>query len=271
MYKAGLKVGFGLDRLFRWIRYKILFKREHPDFFTPCGTCIFCGSQGSGKTLSAVNYVYKIREDFPRSILCTNVALGDYPFNAHLIGDKVVLDETGDIITPDFILSNDLPPITIEYDGLDSLKYINNGELGVVFFIDELHLELNSLESKNVDIDVIVEISQQRKQRKHIVGTSQIFMRLAKPVREQIKDIILCRCLGGCFSYNKVIDGLTATEEGGKLQAKCTGHQFYFHDPIMYQRYDTFAKMKRYNKEWQGHIRDQVDFFSNQPKILLQK
>ena len=56
----------------------------------------------------------------------------------------------------------------------------------MLYFIDELHLELNSLESKNIDIDVMVEISQQRKQRKHIVGTSQVYMRLAKPIREQI-------------------------------------------------------------------------------------
>ena len=268
MYKKGLKEGLGFDRIFRWIRYKIKFRREHPLFFVPCGTCIFCGSQGSGKTLSAVNYVYKIREDFPYCILCSNVSLTDYPFNAHLDGDQVIFDLTGEVVTTEKIISGELPPITVEYDGLDCLKYINNEEYGVLYLIDELHLELNSLESANIDIDVMVEISQQRKQRKHIVGTSQIFMRLAKPIREQIKDIILCRCLFECFCFNKVIDGLTATEENGKLSAKCTGHQIYFHDPAMYARYDTFAKMKRYNKVWKGHVRDQVDFFSNQPKIL---
>ena len=78
--------------------------------------------------------------------------------------------------------------VCVEYTGLDCLKWINNAEYGVLFFIDEFHLELNSLESKNIDIDIITEISQQRKQRKHIVGTSQVFMRLAKPLREQIKQ-----------------------------------------------------------------------------------
>ncbi len=34
----------------------------------------------------------------------------------------------------------------------------------------------------------MIEVSQQRKQRKHIVGTSQQFMRLAKPLREQVKN-----------------------------------------------------------------------------------
>lgn len=86
------------------------------------------------------------------------------------------------------------------YDGIDCLKNINNGEYGVVYFIDEIHLELNSLESKNIDIDVMVELSQQRKQRKHIVGTSQIYMRMAKPLREQVKDIILCKNYFGFFA-----------------------------------------------------------------------
>ncbi|MFQ9701887.1 MAG: hypothetical protein ACLR0U_04940 [Enterocloster clostridioformis] len=45
--------------------------------------------------------------------------------------------------------------------------------------IDEIHLEFNSLESKNIDIEVMIEVSQQRKQRKHIIGTSQVYEWLA--------------------------------------------------------------------------------------------
>lgn len=90
---------------------------------------------------------------------------------------------------------NGLPEHTqvIEYDGLECLKNIENGQHGVLYFIDEIHLELNSLESKNIDMDTIVELSQQRKQRKHIVGTSQVYMRMAKPLREQVKNVVLCK------------------------------------------------------------------------------
>lgn len=260
MYKLGIKEPIRLIDIIKWIKYKISFKKDHPDFFEPCGTCIFCGSQGTGKTLSAVNYIYNIMRDFPLCILVTNVKMLDYPFNAHLINNTLIDDLTKSEIDIDFIRDCE-NRVVVEYTGLDCLKYINNGEYGVVYFIDELHLELNSLESKNIDIDVITEISQQRKQRKHIVGTSQIFMRLAKPVREQIKDIVLCNNYFGFFQFNKLIDGETVQEENGRIKADVRGRAIYIHSPKMYNRYDTFAKMNRYNKEWQGHKRDNVDFF----------
>ena len=126
----------------------------------------------------------------------------------------------------------------------------------MLYFIDELHLELNSLESKNIDIDVMVEISQQRKQRKHIVGTSQVYMRLAKPIREQIFNIVSCRGFFKAIQWNTLIDGEQSYEENGKLHAKVIGHYCWLHSPEMYDRYDTYAKMKRYRNEWQGHKRD---------------
>ena len=38
------------------IKYKLDFRRQHPEYFDPEGLLIFCGPQGSGKTLSAVQY-----------------------------------------------------------------------------------------------------------------------------------------------------------------------------------------------------------------------
>ena len=45
-----------------WLRYKHDFRQRHPDYFDPDGLAIFVGGQGTGKTLSAVNYVYKLME-----------------------------------------------------------------------------------------------------------------------------------------------------------------------------------------------------------------
>lgn len=259
MYRGALDSRLNIRGLLDCLRFKRDFAREHPDFFEPCGTCIFCGAQGYGKTLSAVDYVNRVLNDFPLAVLVTNVRLRTRPYNAFLLPPvgktgswKVISMDDGEEVTSESILSGQHKAVTIEYWGLDTLKYVNNGEYGVVFFIDELHLELNSLESKNIDISVMVEISQQRKQRKHIVGTSQIFMRLAKPLREQIKDIVLCQNYFNFFQFNKVIDGETSTESNGKLHADVKKRWFFFHTPDLYQEYDTFAKMKRYNNEWQG-------------------
>lgn len=275
MNRDCLRNSLDIENLIRTIVWKQEERKLHPYFMRTFGTSIFCGPQGAGKTISAVQYVLKLLELYERAILVTNVEIKDRPFNTEMVlrtdkdGKAVLNDDNepiydlikndGTLVTTDYILDNveyeDWEPITIEYMGLNMLKNVNNAEYGVIFFIDEIHLELNSLESKNIDIEVMVEISQQRKQRKHIVGTSQIFLRMAKPLREQIYDIVLCHCWFDCIQYNKYIDGSTAVEKNGKLEADVKGRYLWFHSPEMYQQYDTYAKMRRYNKEWKGRKR----------------
>ena len=264
MYKSALKNPLDIENLFKTIKYKFLDNKYHPLFFRGFGTCIFCGAQGEGKTLSAVQYVLKLRKRFPRAILVSNVSIKDCPFNTEMYVNKsgdfaLRRIENGRLVNTDLILleslRDDFEPVNIEYTGLDMLKHINNKQYGVIFLIDEIHLELNSLESKNVDIEIMVEISQQRKQRKHIVGTSQVFMRMAKPLREQIHDIIICHNFFGLLQFNKWINGMTATENNGKLEAEVKGRYLWFHAPHMYKQYDTYVKMRRYNQEWQGRKR----------------
>lgn len=158
--------------LFRTIKYKKKFKKEHPTYFDPDGLLVFCGPQGAGKTLSAVNYVRDLTWVYPKVKVVTNVDIK---------GLNPVVD-------------------VIEYEGIQSLTTVENGYEGVIFLIDEIHLEFNSLESKNIPIEVMIEVSQQRKQRKHIVGTSQQFLRLAKPLREQIKNLVICRNMFRAYS-----------------------------------------------------------------------
>ena len=47
-------------------KYKRDFKKNNPTYFDPDGLLIFCGPQGSGKTLSAVQYCRKVLEKYPR-------------------------------------------------------------------------------------------------------------------------------------------------------------------------------------------------------------
>lgn len=284
MDRYAFREDLGLTKIPDYIKNKIQFKKDHPFWFNDVGTMLFCGHQGAGKTLSAVNYVYNLFSLYPNMILVTNVKMKDFPFNAGYrvnseTGEGYVFDLATDepIQTGDYrkgendIVLGKYHHVCIEYDGLDSLKYISNGECGVVYFIDELHLELNSLESKNIDIEVMIEISQQRKQRKKIIGTSQVFMRLAKPLREQVFDIVMCECYLKFFQFNKAIDGFTAKEEDGKIKAQVKKRCFYFHTYEMYNRYDTLAKMKRYNQEWQGHRRDSVIYSGSSATVSAKK
>lgn len=208
--------------LFKVRRYKKEFYKNNPSYFRPDGFIVFCGAQGTGKTLSAVQYVKELTWRYPKCKLVTNIKI------------------------------KGLNPAVqvIEYDGITTLTTIENGYQGVIYLIDEIHLEFNSLESKNIPIEVFVEISQQRKQRKHIVGTSQQFLRLAKPLREQVKNLVICRNFFSCIQYNKLIDGSTIQEKDGHIKMDIKKKSLWFHTPDLYRSYDTYAKMKRYRKDW---------------------
>lgn len=206
------------------VKHNQVFYADHPEYFRPEGLLVFCGAQGSGKTLSAVQYVKKLCLEYPNAILCTNVQINGLPETTRIV----------------------------EYDGLDCLKNLENGYAGVIYLIDEIHLEFNSLESKNIDIEVMIEVSQQRKQRKHIVGTTQVYGRLAKPFREQIKNAVLCNCICRCFQINTLIDGSKSYEKDGHLVTDTVKRFYWFHSPALYDSYDTYAKMKRYKNEWKG-------------------
>lgn len=242
------------------------------------GLLVFCAEQGSGKTLSAVQYSIKVNSLYFNCIFCTNVAIKGFEVNCYYkfrvisctmtevcyyrlddnsLVRKVLTSSSGGITKSDITVYQDIK-IIIEYDGLDCIKYLSNGEYGVFYFIDEIHLEFNSLESKNIPIEIMVEVSQQRKQRKHICGTSQVYMRLAKPLREQIDTVVLCKNYLSCIQFNTVIDGKTAVEENGKLKANILSKLLWFHTPKLYSCYDTFAKMRRYRDEWQGVSRSNI-------------
>lgn len=214
--------------LFRAARFKRDFLAEHPEYFEPEGLLVFCGAQGAGKTLSAVQYCLRILEQYPQCLFVSNVAIDGVPH----------------------------PERVFKYEGLQSLKEFENGYAGVLYLIDEIHLEWNSLESKNISIEEMIEFAQQRKQRKHIVGTSQVYGRIAKPLREQIRRAVLCKNYFGLVQVNDEIDGFNTIEKDGKLETDSLHKYFWFHRPTLYGCYDTYAKMGRYKKEWNGHARN---------------
>lgn len=219
--RDALQESHHLIDIFRWLRDRRLFWRNNPDYFAPDGLTVFIGAQGSGKTLSAVNYVYRLLDTYPSCILVTNVDLRDYPLD-------------GKRVFP--FLNND-----------DFQRY-ENGEKGVIFFVDEIQLYLNSLESKNINLDVVAQLSQQRKQRKHIVATSQLFGRLAKPLREQFNSIVVCKCIMGCIQVNNLIlrDSITDMDGAGQEVRGTVDRRFiWFHRDDMYHRYDTSSVIRR--------------------------
>lgn len=193
-------------------------RREHPDRLPTDGIICFCGMQGTGKTLSAVNYVYNVAKAFPNALICTNAGLN----------------------FPD--LANEIIP----YTGIDQMLELDNGEYGIIFFLDEMHIEFNSLESKGMDSNIFQLVSQQRKARKHIVGTSQVFGRLAKPFREQFKYAVLCDNFHSLVFRQEVYSAMNiSSNEDITVKLRPIAVKFYFPSSEDFQRYDTTQIIER--------------------------
>lgn len=218
---------FAFWRSFACAAFNANFFANHPDYFFPEGTTVFCGAQGSGKTLSAVRMVLEIVKRFPKCIVCSNI---DF---------KYVPDGQKEPVSG---LKNH-QGVFVPYNDLEQLISLENGYEGVLYVIDEMHLQFNSLQSKNMPLEVFQEVSQQRKQRKCIIGTSQVYMRLAKPFREQISNVVICNTYFKYLQVNSFIDGTTAIETDRGLEAVCYGTKIFFHSPALYNAYDTFAKV----------------------------
>lgn len=271
MYEPSCRVSLNPLDLIKLFKWKHAYRKAHPHEFKPIGTMIFCSlpeqRQGSGKTLCAVDYIINTLKAYPFCILCTNVDIEDYPINAYyevIEGKTIIRDiETNEVITSEDIVAGRFKKVCIRFDGLDCLKAVKNGEYGVIFFMDEIQLYMNSLDSKNIPMEIMTELSQQRKQRIAIVGTSQVFMRIAKPTREQIFDVVICKNFFKCFQWNEVINPATAQEKDGKLICSIKKRYFFFHSPKMYTRYDTYSKVDLLKDHWQGLTLDAVQFYNN--------
>lgn len=210
---------------FSSIKYKILFARDNPDYFYPSGIWVFTGPQGSGKTLSAVKCLQEICKDYPKALVVSNMAL-----NKETLG-----------------ITNRIIPF-VEYEQL--LKH-SNGIYGIIFFLDEIHVLWNSLESKDIPISEMATFCQMRKDRRVIIGTSQVYGRIAKPIREQLQYVVDCKNFFNLVQYNKVIDPAESIEKDGHVEGKQLGTQIWFHTPTLYNSYDTLNKIKKASRKEQ--------------------
>lgn len=217
--KSALKGDLSLVDYIRTLKYYRGFDKLHPEYFHPDGTIVFCGAQGSGKTLSAVRYVLKVLEAYPKATLISNVDIKGVPYFP-FIGLEESLDE-----------------------------YPSNGEFGTVMLIDEIQVEFSSLESKNIAPSKLAIISQQRKRRIHIVGTSQLFTRISKAFREQIRCAVDCSTLP-LFKHiqdNRIIDfDRCAYDINGNLtETAYKGRFLWTRKPELFEAYDTTQIIER--------------------------
>lgn len=189
--------------------------------FNLYGVTIFCGRQGSGKTISMVEMLDRIKTQFPDCVIVTNFGY----------------------INQDYFLTD-----------WRQLLNIRNGEKGVVFAIDEIQNEYDNSKWQDFPEGILSVITQQRKQRIKILLTSQVYTRVVKQIREQCFEVIECKTLLGrwtrerCFDaedYNLLIDN-PSPEKKFKMR-KLWRYSFIQSDFIrnQYNSYEVVEKMKK--------------------------
>lgn len=181
--------------------------------------------QGFGKTISLVNYVFQLVKEYPKLVIVSNIEIKGLPENTKIIYYKTI-DEL--------------------FRLFDEVK---NGYCGVVYVVDEIQVLFNNLLRRGANIQTLEVISQQRKQRKHIIGTAQVFSRIDVVFREQMENVVVCNCFFGFLQYNKTIVEEESLEEN-KSKIRVKKRHLWFHTPELYDSYDTSAVISGYRKEF---------------------
>jgi hypothetical protein len=218
-YLALLKIRFKPYNLLRWLLWDFLTRKSRANQFRPYGFSIFVGPQGSGKTISMIEYLREQKEKYPNCKIVTNFYCS--------FADKRMTDWR------------------------DLLEYRNHTD-GVIFAIDEIHSEYSSASWKDFPESILSEISQQRKQRIKIVATAQVFARVAKPIREQAFSVICCNTYLGRFTTNREYDaaeyGTSDTPYQVKKKCRPIWKSRFVQSNDLRRCYDTYEKIERMQK-----------------------
>ena len=147
----------------------------------PHGSRVYKGFMGSGKTLSMVKYAFDLQKEFPNCLIYSNVHINGLKNYTYIETDKILRE---------------------------ALER-RNGCDGVLILLDEAHLYFGK--KSGIPLDVLTCISQQRKDVKRLVFSSQIWEELDISLRKQVKEIVSCKTLFGFLQINTISDGESLT------------------------------------------------------------
>ena len=182
-----------------------IFAKE-PGFFPYQGCVVFTGRQGAGKTVALVEFMRSMQNTYPAAQVITNLG---YKY------ENAVLDDWRPLIT------------------------YKNGIYGVIAAIDEMQNWFSSNQSKDFPPEMLQVITQNRKNRRIILGTSQVFTRLSKPLREQVTEVRECHTFLGCITFVVRKEPILGAE-GDVDSYKHRGFYFFVHDQDLRDSYDTY-------------------------------
>lgn len=196
-------------------RYVLDQLEKDPDFFDPCGLHLFCGEQGCGKTAAATEMVLRLQSEYPNAKVITNYSVTTQ--------DDELLD-------------------------WHTLLDYSNGKKGVICALDEIQNWFMSGKNQTLPDGVLELVTQNRKNRRIIIATSQIFTRVNKGVREQCTMVYnphtFLRCFTVVIMRKPILDS-----EGNVLEMKYRGLYAFTHSDELRNSYDTYKVIHTLSKD----------------------
>ena len=180
------------------------FERD-PDTFDPKGIHIFCGEQGSGKTMACVEMMLRYKKQYPKSKMITNFA---------------VKGETDELAMWQQLLT------------------YTNGNKGVIVGIDEIQNWFMSGTNKLPE-GMLEVATQNRKNRRILCCTAQVFTRVNKGLREQVTLVYEPHTFLGCFTVVIMLKP-KFDSEGNVIERKYRGMYAFTHTDELREAYDTY-------------------------------
>lgn len=179
---------------------------KNPEYFNHSGLIIFEGRQGRGKTIAMCQCAMTMQQEYPKSLCLSNLS---YKFQ------------------------------DVELDDWHKLIDFKNGIYGVIAMIDETQNWFSSNQSKNFPPEMLEVITQNRKNRRVILGTAQNFYLLSKAIRSQATEVRRCATIfGACTIVRKFYPVLDS--EGNVTEWKRRGMYFFVHNKKLRECYDTY-------------------------------
>ncbi len=178
-----------------------------PEFFKYQGCIIFVGRQGRGKSIGMVEFARRMQLEYPLSKCISNIKY------------KYADDE---------------------FKHWKKLVKYKNGKQGVICIMDETQNWFSSNQSKNFPPEMLTVITQNRKNRRIILGTAQSFHLLAKALRTQATEVRECVTILGCITFVRRREPILDSE-GNIVEYKNRGMYFFVHDKALRECYDTYA------------------------------
>lgn len=177
-----------------------------PDYFRYQGFIVYTGRQGAGKTVAAVHHAMSMQKEYPNAKCISNL---DYEYQDDKLDHWIKL---------------------IDY---------KNGHKGVIVLMDETQNWFGSNMSRNFPGEMFSIITQNRKNRRIILGTAQSFNLLAKTLRTQATEVRSCLTLAGCVTI-VVRREPFLDDKGDVVKWKYRGMYMFVHDAVLRKCYDTY-------------------------------